>query len=372
MREYWHKKPLLIRQAIPDLSAEQLNLGRQRLFALADNDEIESRLVTRFRQRWALHQGPFSAEDLPSLRTRQWTLLVQGVNYHHAAADQLLQRFRFIPDARLDDVMVSYATPGGGVGPHFDSYDVFLLQVHGHRRWRISAQKNLDLIDGLPLKILRDFQPEHEWVLHPGDMLYLPPHYAHDGIAEDECMTWSIGFRAPSYADLAEGFLTHLADSLPNRSAFTAHYADPDQEAVAHPAALPHSLATALLEKLQKLDWKPRDILDFLGHYLTEPKPQIFFTPPDPCLSTHAFSRALACHGLALSSKSLALYDGKHFYLNGEAYHYPTQSIRWLKRLADQRRLLPFSYDGLPDDMDLRADIYDWYCQGWILVPNPT
>ena len=152
-----------------------------------------------------------TVENLPGVKTRQWTLLVQGVNLHDAAAAELMGRFRFVPDARLDDLMISYATDGGGVGPHFDSYDVFLLQVSGRRRWRISSQTSLELIPDMPLKILADFNAEQEWVLEPGDMLYLPPQYAHDGIAEGECMTCSIGFRAPAYRELAGHFLAWLS-----------------------------------------------------------------------------------------------------------------------------------------------------------------
>ena len=137
MRKYWQKKPLLIRQAIPDVEAP---LSREALFALADSDDVESRLITHFRRRWALEHGPFSPDDLPTPKTRQWTLLVQGADLHDDRARALLERFRFAPDARLDDLMISYASDGGGVGPHFDSYDVFLLQVHGKRRWRSAVR----------------------------------------------------------------------------------------------------------------------------------------------------------------------------------------------------------------------------------------
>ena len=135
---------------------------------------------------------------MPPLAQPGWTLLVQGLDLHLQAAHELLSRFRFVPDARLDDLMLSYASDGGGVGPHLDSYDVFLIQVHGRRRWRIGRAKDRSLVDGLPLKILRHFEPEHEWLLEPGDMLYLPPLWAHDGVAVGECMTASVGFRAPA------------------------------------------------------------------------------------------------------------------------------------------------------------------------------
>ena len=129
-----------------------------------------------------------------------WTVLIQGVDLHHDSVHALLQQFRFVPDARLDDLMISYATDGGGVGPHFDSYDVFLLQAQGQRKWRIGRQKKFELQEGVPLKILKEFKPEAEYVLNPGDMLYLPPGYAHDGVAVGECMTYSVGFKVPRKA----------------------------------------------------------------------------------------------------------------------------------------------------------------------------
>ena len=158
-----------------------------------------------------MRNGPHA--ELPSTTKKQWTLLVQGVNLHHDGADALLRQFNFLPDARLDDVMISYASDGGGVGPHLDSYDVFLLQAEGTRRWRIGAQKDLTLQKGVPLKILQRFTPDQEFDLQPGDMLYLPPNYAHEGIAVGECMTYSIGFRAPSFQELGESFLQFMADS---------------------------------------------------------------------------------------------------------------------------------------------------------------
>ncbi|HEV7855684.1 MAG TPA: cupin domain-containing protein, partial [Herminiimonas sp.] len=207
LRDYWQKKPLLIRQAIP---AFQPVLSRDELFEMARRDDVESRLIVRIKDQWKMDSGPF--EQVPSLKQKDWTLLVQGVNLHDESADALMRQFSFVPDTRLDDLMISYATETGGVGAHFDSYDVFLLQAYGHRRWRISAQTDLTLVDDMPLKILKNFQPEEEFILAPGDMLYLPPHYAHEGIAMDECMTYSIGFRAPSYQELGEAFLESMID----------------------------------------------------------------------------------------------------------------------------------------------------------------
>src|SRR5688572_9483880 len=195
MLKHWQRRPLVVRQAMPTPVAP---LSRAELFALAARDDVESRLVQNSGRRWSVAHGPFSRSTLPRLRDRGWTLLVQGVDLHHDGAHALLRQFRFVPDARLDDVMISWASDGGGVGPHVDSYDVFLLQASGERRWRIARRFDPALDERAPLKILRRFEPEQELVLSPGDLLYLPPNWAHEGVAMGgDCMTCSIGMRAP-------------------------------------------------------------------------------------------------------------------------------------------------------------------------------
>jgi 50S ribosomal protein L16 3-hydroxylase len=261
MRQYWQKKPLLVRQAIPGFKPV---LSRAALFKLAAREQVESRLIVQQAKGWRMKQGPMAPRSLPPLAKPGWTLLVQGVDMHDAGAHALLQQFRFVPDARLDDLMISFATTGGGVGPHCDSYDVFLLQASGQRRWRIGRQKDLTLQQGVPLKILQNFEPEEEFVLQAGDMLYLPPGYAHDGIAEAavggdgksaDCMTYSVGFRVPSRSELAAELLRRLAEfSEDEEEASTGEgrrragrpprlYQDPGQAATATPAALPAALA---------------------------------------------------------------------------------------------------------------------------------
>src|SRR5712691_12967904 len=198
LSQFWQKKPLLVRNAITDFKGV---VQAPELFALSLRNDVESRLVCRRRGAWRMQQGPFSRTQIARLPKSGWTLLVQGLNLELPEADALLRRFRFLPYARLDDVMVSYAAAGGGVGPHFDSYDVFLLQGPGRRRWSVGKQRELDLDPNAPLKILRNFRPEKEWLLEPGDMLYLPPGWAHDGVALEPSFTYSIGFRAPSHQE---------------------------------------------------------------------------------------------------------------------------------------------------------------------------
>jgi 50S ribosomal protein L16 3-hydroxylase len=277
MKRYWHKKPLLIRQAIPDMQAF---LSRGALFDLAARDDVQSRLVIQqaasAKQPWRLRHGPFAPRSLPPFKRPGWTLLVQSVDLIDARMQALREQFRFIPDARLDDVMVSYASDGGGVGPHFDSYDVFLLQAQGQRRWRIGRQKNLVLQEGMPLKILADFQPEEEFVLEPGDMLYLPPRYAHDGAAQGECMTYSIGFRAPDQVELAQallqGMAEQLAESIPSK-----RYRDPGQSASDCPAQIPLELQAFAQNALSKALRDPDLLARTLGEHLSEPAAAVWF-----------------------------------------------------------------------------------------------
>lgn len=361
LREYWHKKPLLIRQAIPNFKPL---LEREALCELAAKDDVESRLISHLEDGWKMQNGPF--EQLPSFNRKGWTLLVQGVNLHDDSADNLMQQFRFIPDARLDDLMISYATDTGGVGPHFDSYDVFLLQAHGQRRWRISAQRDLTLVEGMPLKILKNFQVEQEFVLEPGDMLYLPPHYAHDGIAVGECMTYSIGFRTPSYQELGEAFLQFMADTvcLPGR------YADPDLALSQHPAEISRAMLTTIGDKLAKVRFTPDDIAIFLGEYLSEPKANVFFDHPVRPLSLARFKQAACMKGIRLSRKTRMLYRGKHVFINGESFAATRGDKALLAILADARNLEAEAISrASPDVMET---LHLWYEDGWLELNKPT
>ena len=366
MRRYWQKKPLLVRQAVPDIKAP---LARDDLFALAANDDVEARLVTHFRGAWRLEHGPFEPEDIPSVRRREWTLLVQGVDLHDDGARALLDRFRFVPDARLDDLMISYATDGGGVGPHFDSYDVFLLQVQGKRRWRISAQQDLSLQDGLPLKVLQRFEPEEEWVLEPGDMLYLPPHIAHDGVAIGECMTCSIGFRSPSARELIGQFLYHLAErgNVASQAREDERYRDPRQDAVSHPARLPEPLVEQVGAILARIRWNERDIVSFLGSYLSEPKANVVFEAPGRPVTEATFVKMALRDGIRLDRKTTLLYGNGSYFLNGEEERLP-RSKKWLSELADTRCLGAKRFVTLSADSSMTALLHEWYLAGWVRI----
>ncbi len=355
MRDYWHKKPLLIRQAVPGM---QPLLPFDELAALATKDYVESRLVTMTDGQWDMQYGPL--QTLPPRSQPGWTMLVQGVNLQNDAADALLRQFRFVPDARLDDLMVSFATDGGGVGPHFDSYDVFLLQAEGQRRWQISPQKDLSLVDGLPLKILSKFEPAEEFVLEPGDMLYLPPHYAHDGVAIGDCQTYSIGFRAPAYQELGEAFLQFMADSidLPGR------YADADLEPSGKPAEIPQHMIGTIADELNKMQFTEDDFTIFLGEYLSEPKHNVFFTGPENPLPAGRFAQSAAKKGVTLSRKTQMLYRGKNVFINGESFAIKRADKAALETLANERKLDGAAVAAASEDV--MEALYAWYTDGWL------
>ena len=353
MSTYWQRKPLLVRQAIPEFKAL---LSRPALFDLAQQNEVESRLVMGSndgKRSWQMHRGPFKRRAIPKLTERDWTLLVQGVDLHDDRLAALMQQFRFVPDARLDDVMISYATEGGGVGPHFDSYDVFLLQAHGQRRWRIGRQKDLSLVPDMPLKILANFKPEYDWVLEPGDMLYLPPRYAHDGVALGECMTYSVGFRVPQTGDLARELLVRLSEGA-EESIGCDLYKDADQPAASHPAAMPLGLKEFAIKALQKSLKDPKSLQRALGEYLTEPKANVWFEMGD---------MPTKLNSVRLDRRSKMMYDEHHIFLNGESWRAAGKDAALMRQLADSRELTHQQLaKASPEALGL---LMEWCDDGW-------
>lgn len=356
LRDYWQKKPLLIRQALPGFTGL---LEPQKLLALSCSEDAQSRLVTYKRGTWKLDQGPFELNDFSKLDKNKWSVLLQGVNHLLPEAAELLKNFHFIPHARLDDLMVSFAPKGGGVGPHFDSYDVFLLQGSGHRRWQISEQKDRTLVAGAPLRILQNFTAEHEWVLGSGDMLYLPPHWAHNGIAEDDCMTYSIGFRTPSYQELGEQFLVYLQDTI----CLSGMYADPDLKQQKHPSEVSSDMLQQVENVIKKIKWDKSDIAQFLGSYLSEPKPHIFFEPPEHPLSRKRFEKETQNSGTTLSLATQILCHHNTVFINGEACSVDKDSYESLRTLADNRQLGPMASLSA-STLDL---LYQWYTDGYLI-----
>ena len=379
MRRHWQKKPLVVRQAVAGM---QPFLSRPALFKLAAREQVESRLIVQQEKGWQMKQGPMSPKGFPPFSQPGWTLLVQGVDLHEAAGHALLQQFRFVPDARLDDLMISFATPGGGVGPHFDSYDVFLLQASGRRRWKIGRQKDFTLQTDVPLKILQNFEPEEEFVLEAGDMLYLPPRYAHDGMAEAcvgadgknaDCMTYSIGFRAPGQTEMAAELLHRLAEmnedadeesssKASEKSRSARRYSDPLQPATSHPAAMPAGLldfaGKAVLDALKD----PLALACALGEHMTEPKPAVWFDEPVQAWDGDALKTGEV--GIALDARTRMMYDEAHIFINGESYRAKGADARLMQGLADSRSL---------DARELRKAsagavslLADWHEAGWL------
>jgi 50S ribosomal protein L16 3-hydroxylase len=360
LKDYWHKKPLLIRGAVPGFKGF---LTPNELAGLACEEDVQSRLISYVKNQWKQEQGPFAEKRFAKLPERDWTLLVQSVNHHLQEAHALLAQFDFIPYARLDDLMVSYAPDAGGVGPHFDSYDVFLLQGSGQRLWRISEQEDLSLVDGAPLRILKNFNTEQEFTLSAGDMLYLPPHVSHWGIAVGECMTYSIGFRAPSAQELAGEFLNYLQE----KRTLPGMYADPDLALQAHPAEIGDGMVKQVSSILNGLKWNDEDVADFLGQYLTEPKSHVVLDAPK-IMTLQVFEKRMRSQGLQLSFKSQLLLANSRFYLNGEKILIDDNSASLFMKLADKRLLLP---EDISQESDISnafvAEMHAWYLAGCII-----
>ena len=320
LRRHWQKRPLLVRRALPGFHGV---IPKRALFALAARDDVESRLVKRRGSRWHVAPGPLSANLLTKAGARNWTLLVNGVNHHAEAAERLLRRFAFLPQARLDDVMVSYAAPGGGVGPHFDSYDVFLIQGSGRRLWRLSRKQAFESEPHSPLRVIRDFAADEEYLLEPGDLLYLPPGWGHEGVALEECFTCSVGFRAPRGAELGAAFLDYLHE----RGMPEAEYRDPGLTPARRGAQIDARMVSFAATLLKKIRWQRRDVEDFLGRFLTTPKPEVVF-------------RKSASRGnlVELNPKTQLLYRGSRFFINGESFTAAPRQRGALAQLADRRQ----------------------------------
>jgi 50S ribosomal protein L16 3-hydroxylase len=350
MRRHWQRTPLVVHGALPQLKPP---LARARLFALAARAEVESRLVERTRRgAWRLTHGPFPRASLPPLHRPGWTLLVQGVDLHDDGAHALLSTFRFLPDARIDDLMVSWASDRGGVGPHVDSYDVFLLQARGRRRWRISKQRDLTLDGRAPLKVLRRFVATEEHVLEPGDLLYLPPGWAHEGVAAGgDCMTYSIGMWAPRRGVLA----AELAQRLAEIHVDPALYRDLSQRATSKPAAIPRELERFASNALRRLASRPAARRRALGEVLSEPKAHVWFRKN---------AQPWRVAAVRLDRRTRMLYDAEHVFINGEAVAARGRDGALLRRLADERALGPDEVRGA--SRQVKHLLAEWFAAGWL------
>jgi 50S ribosomal protein L16 3-hydroxylase len=277
---------------------------------------------------------------------------VQGVDLHDDAAHALLRQFRFVPDARLDDLMISWASDGGGVGAHVDSYDVFLLQASGRRRWRIARRFDAALDARAPLKVLRRFVAEQEYVLEAGDMLYLPPHWAHEGVAVGgDCMTCSIGMRAPQRGELAAELVQRLAETVDD----AVLYRDAGCAPAAKPAAIPAGLGEFAAGAVRRLAAQPGGVARALGEVLSEPKAHVWFEKR---------STAWRPGAVALDRRTRMLYDARHVFVNGESLAVRGRDAALLRKLADERTLGAAKVRGA--SRGVKALLKDWHAAGWL------
>jgi len=272
LSEYWQKKPLLIRNGLPDLESP---IAPDVLAGLACEEGVESRLLIQGEndQKWELKHGPFNDEIFSQLPESHWTLLVQAVDHWIPEAGNLLNLFDFIPRWRIDDLMISYASDGGGVGPHFDNYDVFLVQTSGHRKWEIGGIYNEDspLRPDMPVSILSKFEAIETWVLKAGDILYLPPGVGHNGIAEgNDCMTCSVGFRAPSHSEILREYTDYIGVNLSE----ALRYEDPDLIAQSNTGEITQQTLEKIQIILRKYTEDKELISQWFGQFVTTPKYQ--------------------------------------------------------------------------------------------------
>ncbi len=356
LREYWQKKPKVIRKAFPDF---QCPVSADELAGLACEEAVESRIVVENEngKPWQLHNGPFPPERFSELPETHWTLLVQGLDHWVPEIADLLDEFRFVPNWRLDDIMASFAPKGGSVGPHFDQYDVFLLQAEGQRTWQFGGHCNeaSPRVDGTPLRILQDWTPEETVTLNPGDMLYLPPGIGHHGIADNDCITLSIGFRAPTVDDLLTGF----TDFLCSRSDTSEHLSDPDLEVQSNPGTISPDVIDRLDGKLREKLQDRRQLALWFGQYSTAPKSLEIVVQPEESLTPDVLGQLISAdfspenqirwnEGSRFAyyefDEETALFvDGEQYLLRGEAR--PIAGLLCAGTRPDMKGLAGFAND---------------------------
>lgn len=353
MRDYWGKKPLLIRNAFDFFKGAPVSPAQ--LLGFATLPDVQAKLIAQKDAKWSLRRSPLAV--LPKPNTPNWTVLVQNVELLSPAANDLLRQFSFARFAELDDLMVSYATAGGGVGAHVDSYDVFLLQAHGQRRWRISQQTDLECVSKLPLKILKDFRAEQEWVLNPGDMLYLPPNVAHEGVAlgaaGDECVTYSVGYRSPRLHDVLDDALGMLTSEDGDDHSPQLKLPS-DSTGLDKPARLAAQDVTSYRQALN--DWLSDAVLEeHLGCVLTRPNREHAVPAPRAKLSTNK--------SLSLPAGTRMLYSQGFIFIEGFAFAAEGSDWQVLSQLADARSLPATAWDQLSEGA--QSIVQDWLQEGW-------
>jgi 50S ribosomal protein L16 3-hydroxylase len=383
LADHWQKRPLVVRGALPALAADGPPLTPDELAGLACEDEVESRLVrsgaarARGEPEWVLEHGPFAESRFADLPEHDWALLVQDCEKHVPELAMLVDPFRFVPDWRIDDLMVSYATDGGGVGPHVDQYDVFLVQGLGRRRWRVGAAgQDAAERDDLDLRVLARFAPVEEWVLEPGDLLYLPPGVPHEGTALGECMTFSIGFRAPATREM----WSDLAELLYQGIDPAARYADPGLRAAdarPHGRIAPEALATVRAALRRHLAPRDAELDAWFARFITEPKPQLRAAAPGQAFDPEALAEELrGGAGLVRDPRSrwawLVDADGALLLaVDGEVWPASAGLRPLVELLCRERRLPAGALRAYLDDAQARALLAALHAWGALDLEGP-
>jgi len=354
--EYWQKKPLLLRQAIPDFHSP---VSPETLAGLACEEMVESRLVIEkdANKPWHLKHGPFNDDDFLQLPETHWTLLVQEANKHIPELSELLARFNFLPSWWFDDIMISYAPDHGSVGPHFDYYDVFLFQAQGKKRWQINTRgvSEDNYLTNIDLRIMREFEAEYDWVLEPGDMLYLPPGVAHHGVAMGDSLTYSIGYRAISKVEMMASFMEHITDDMPANT----HLMGANLKKNDHPGEISSQILDNVSRIIKDYPLGDKDIAHWFGRFVTEPKSSYYPELPDVDIDAATLVEQL--------QNGHKLYRGEHsrfnfirnddgtayLYIDGQA-HLLVNEISGLAEIIADRA--SFSYDNLSAIID-RSDV---------------
>jgi len=359
LERHWQRSPFLFSAALPGFRSP---ITPEELAGLACEEEVESRLVRgHVGTRFELEHGPFEEARFERLPRKDWTLLVQDVDKHVPEVAVLLERFRFLPEWRVDDVMVSYAAPGGSVGPHTDQYDVFLVQAQGRRRWQLSERFSPALRADCDLKVLERFEPERELIAEPGDVLYLPPNVAHYGLALDAAMTFSVGFRAPDQRELIAG----LSPELISRAAESARFCDPGRAPSQRPLELDAGDLAQLRQLIRSgLALDDAELDGFIGRYLTKSKPNLE-VQGEPTRAEDVLARLRSGDGVMRRHGSRwALHErGGELWVfaDGEELRLRPNQRTWLEPLLDGT---PLGAESLASDTAAHEPLAHWLSRG--------
>ena len=370
LKDYWQKKPLLIRNGF---SNKIDFISPDELAGLACEEEIESRIITgdHKSKNWTLTHGPFKEDYFSCLPESAWTLLVQDVDKHLPEAAAFLKHFDFIPKWRIDDLMISYAEDQGSVGPHTDSYDVFLVQLQGERLWKLSDQQvtDDDLLEDCDVRVLKEFETSHEWLMKPGDVLYLPPGIPHWGIAQGECMTGSIGFISPKQDQMFHSWADFIAERLPTHK----HYSDPDISATSEPYLVDSKAiekAAALLR--ETIDTDSSTLTRWFGQMVSASKPHLEIEKPHSLLLENELKDYLVNTDLIKHPYLRMFYSQSHnnlvlLFAQGESYELASDNNDFVRFLCQNHEFLKGSLSAWMDNQDCTQCLLSLINQGYLM-----